>query len=97
MAIEEKALEEISISELAKQFSKDWGTWRNSVVHSRPELDHKTFKEIVSWIKTWQKRDPGAEELAMFFLTLLLASYVEADIEEKFEKVFAGKFSSVLK
>jgi hypothetical protein len=97
MVIEEKALEEIPISELAKHFAEEWKNWRNTIVHSHPDLDHTTFKEIVKSIKAWQKRDPSAEELCTFILILLTASFVESDIETKFEKAFADKFSSVLK
>jgi hypothetical protein len=97
MVTEEKALEQITIGELAEYLSKDWKSWRNAVVHSHPDLDHKNFKEAVRLIKAWQKRDPNSEELTTYLLIWLIASHVESDVEAKFEKWFADKFSSVLK
>ncbi|HEY7545122.1 MAG TPA: hypothetical protein VID27_09580 [Blastocatellia bacterium] len=97
IATEEKALDKANLNELGKSISNELRSWRNAVVHSPAALSQKDFREIVRWLKAWRERDPQAEGYFTALLTLLLASYVEADIEERFEKVFTDRFLSLLK
>jgi hypothetical protein len=93
MVTEEKALEEQNLDEAAKYLAKSWELWRNSVIHSHPDLDHKDFKEIIRGLKAWSKNDDPA---VRYWWLVFIAYYVESDIENRFGKVFSDKLLSAL-
>jgi hypothetical protein len=105
-ATEEKAIEGDSLTErmageLAEYFSKKHRQYSSgSSVHYGDSLRHlnrKELNEAVRWVESWRRTEPSGEELARFLLMLLIAWYVQTDVEERFEKVFSEKFLSVLK
>src|SRR5215831_10459048 len=90
-ATQEKVLEDKTVEELAEYLSENWESVRNALVHSPARLDRLEVAEIVRWIRSWRQRQPGNEELRAGMLALLIAYFVEWDIEKRFDKVFADK------
>lgn len=92
----EQVLKDEEIEELVgylKTRLQDAKSWRDTLAHQAPEFTDKDLKEVMRWLKNWKA---GDKEYVAFLILLLVAIFVEAEVERKVEDVLSKKINRFL-